>query len=99
MLAFLLGCGLRRGEVLALAMRSIQLREEHWVIADLIGKGGHIRTIPIPVWVKGALNDWIKASGITEGSIFRSIKGRSYLGNWHDTEGALGGGQAGGEGG
>jgi integrase len=73
MLAFLLGCGLRRGEVLALAMRSIQLREEHWVIADLIGKAGHIRTIPIPAWVKGALNDWTTASGITEGCIFRSI--------------------------
>jgi integrase len=73
MLAFLLGCGLRRGELLALAMRSIQLREEHWVIVDLTGKAGHIRTIPIPVWVKGALNDWATASGITEGCIFRSI--------------------------
>ena len=73
MLAFLLGCGLRRGELLALAMRSIQLREEHWVIADLISKAGHIRTIPIPGWAKGALNDWTTASGITEGCIFRSI--------------------------
>jgi integrase len=73
MLAFLLGCGLRRGELLALAMKSIQLREEHWVIADLIGKAGHIRTIPIPVWVKGALNEWTTASGITEGCIFPSI--------------------------
>ena len=54
-------------------MKSIQLREEHWVIADLIGKAGHIRTIPIPVWVKGALNEWTTASGITEGCIFRSI--------------------------
>jgi integrase len=73
MLAFLVGCGLRRGELLALTMRSIQLREEHWVIADLLGKAGHIRTIPIPVWVKGALNEWTTASGITEGCIFRSI--------------------------
>ena len=37
----------RRGELLALNMGSIQLREEHWVIADLMGKGGHIRTVPI----------------------------------------------------
>jgi integrase len=73
MLAFLVGCGLRRGELLALTMRSIQLREEHWVIADLVGKAGHIRTIPIPVWVKAALNEWTTASGITEGCIFRSI--------------------------
>ena len=81
-------------------MRSIQLREEHWVIADLIGKAGHIRTIPIPMWVKGALNEWTTASGITEGCIFRSInKAGRDLGKWHDTESALGDGQAGGEGG
>ena len=36
----LIGCGLRRAELLGLTMSSIQLREEHWVIADLVGKGG-----------------------------------------------------------
>lgn len=51
-LALLIGCGLRRGELLALTVGSIQLREEHWVIADLHGKAGHIRTLPIPLWVK-----------------------------------------------
>ena len=40
-LAMLIGCGLRRGELLSLAMDSIQVREEHWVIADLKGKAGH----------------------------------------------------------
>ena len=40
MLAMLVGCGLRRGELLALRVNSIQLREEHWVIADLLGKAG-----------------------------------------------------------
>ena len=44
-LAILLGCGLRRGELTALRVEDIQQREEHWVIADLVGKGGHIRTI------------------------------------------------------
>ncbi len=47
MLAVLIGCGLRRGELLALNLASIQQREEHWVIADLIGKGGHVRTVPV----------------------------------------------------
>ena len=73
MLALLVGCGLRRGELLALSMRSVQLREEHWVIADLHGKAGHIRTVPIPVWVKEAVDRWTTASGISEGPIFRSI--------------------------
>jgi integrase len=45
MLAMLIGCGLRRGELLTLRVDSIQLREEHWVIADLLGKAGHIRTV------------------------------------------------------
>ena len=73
MLAMLIGCGLRRGELLALRVDSIQLREEHWVIADLLGKAGHIRTVPIPGWVKVAIDEWKEASGITEGTLFRAI--------------------------
>ena len=73
MLAMLIGCGLRRGELLALRVESIQLREEHSVIADLLGKAGHIRTVPVPRWVKDATDEWKEASGITEGALFRSI--------------------------
>jgi integrase len=72
-LALLVGCGLRGGELLSLAMRSVQLREERWVIADLHGKAGHIRTVPVPTWVKEAIDRWTLASGITDGRIFRSI--------------------------
>src|SRR5881628_1841766 len=42
-LAILLGCGLRRAEVVELKISDLQLREDHRVIADLIGKGRHIR--------------------------------------------------------
>jgi site-specific recombinase XerD len=56
MLAMLIGCGLRRGELLALTLQSVQQREEHWVVADLVGKGGHVRTVPIPSWVKAAVD-------------------------------------------
>jgi integrase len=59
--------------LLALRVDSIQLREEHWVIADLLGKAGHIRTVPIPAWVKAAIDEWKNAAGITEGALFRSI--------------------------
>ncbi len=72
-LAVPLGCGLRRGEMLALTAATIQLREEHWVIADLYGKARHIRTVPIPSWVKAAIDSWTEASGIKEGRTFRSI--------------------------
>jgi hypothetical protein len=37
-LAILLGCGLRRAVLTALRVEDIQQREEHWVIADLVGQ-------------------------------------------------------------
>jgi len=40
MLVLLNGCGLWRGELLALHVGYIQLREAHSVIADLLGKAG-----------------------------------------------------------
>jgi len=73
MLSLLIGCGLRRAELLGLTMNSIQLREEHWVMADLVGKGGHIRTVPIPVWVKRAIDSWTETAQIATGRVFRSI--------------------------
>ena len=69
----LIGCGLRRGELLALRVHTIELREGRWIVANLMGKAGHVRTVPIPEWVKSAIDDWKEASGITEGPIFRSI--------------------------
>src|SRR5215467_13372955 len=42
MLALMLGCGLRRGEVAGLTIDHLQQREEHWVIADLVGKAAHM---------------------------------------------------------
>ena len=44
----LVGCGLRRKEVTTLSIEHIQLRDARWVIADLIGKGGRVRTVPMP---------------------------------------------------
>ena len=74
MLALLLGCGLRRSELVTLKSDQIQRREDHWVIVDLVGKGRHIRTVPIPWWVKADLDTWISAAGIREGKLFRSIR-------------------------
>lgn len=74
MLALLLGCGLRRSELVTLKSDQIQQREDHWVIVDLVGKGRHIRTVPIPWWVKADLDTWVSAAGIHEGKLFRSIR-------------------------
>jgi len=51
----------------------MQVRQGHWAVVDLIGKGGHIRTVPIPEWVKAALDEWTAAAGISEGKILRAV--------------------------
>jgi site-specific recombinase XerC len=61
MLAMLFGCGFRRSELVGLELGEIQIREGHWAVVDLIGKGGHIRTVAIPDWVKAALDLWTRA--------------------------------------
>jgi integrase len=47
-LALLIECGPRRAELVGFGLEDFQVREKHWVIADLIGKGGHIHTVPVP---------------------------------------------------
>ena len=73
MLAMLFGCGFRRSELVGLELDEIQMRQGHWAVVDLIGKGGHIRTVPIPQWVKAALDQWTVAAGVREGRIFRAV--------------------------
>jgi integrase len=71
--AVLLGCGLRRAELATVSVQDLQQRKEHWVFADLIGKGGHVRTVPIPQWVGAAVEAWLTEAAITGGPIFRAI--------------------------
>ncbi|HEY6343857.1 MAG TPA: tyrosine-type recombinase/integrase [Bryobacteraceae bacterium] len=72
-LALLLACGLRRHELASLTFGHLQQREGHWAIVDLRGKAGHIRTVPVPDWVHGLLDDWTSAARITTGSLFRRV--------------------------
>jgi site-specific recombinase XerD len=73
MLAVLLGCGLRRSEVAALTLKHIQQRDNRWCIIDLLGKHGRVRTIPMPTWVKGAIDAWTSAVGLIEGYVLRPV--------------------------
>ena len=72
-LAVLIGCGLRRAELVGLRAEDFQIREEHWVIADLIGKKKHIRTVPVPMWAKRAVDEWTAAAEISAGPVFRRV--------------------------
>ena len=73
MLALLLGCGLRRSELVHLTIEHLQQREEHSAIVDLVGKGGHMRTVPVPAWVKGAIDVWSTTANIKTGRLFRCV--------------------------
>jgi site-specific recombinase XerD len=79
MLSLLLACGLRRRELTSLRLRDLEQREGRWAIVDFVGKGGHVRTVPIPEWVREQLETWIAAAGIEDGRIFRKVDRRGQI--------------------
>ena len=37
-------------------MGHVQQRDGRWCIVDLVGKHGRVRTVPMPTWVKKAID-------------------------------------------
>ena len=72
-LAVLLGCGLRRSEVANLTIGHIQQRDGRWCIVDLHGKHGRVRTVPMPTWVKVAIDAWTNVAHVSGGNVFRTV--------------------------
>ncbi len=72
-LALLLGCALRPQELASLDVDAIQMREGRWVLPDLRGKGGRVRIVAIPVWVKQGINAWMIAAKIEDGRLLRPL--------------------------
>ena len=59
----------------------LQRRDEHWAIVDLVGKGGHIRTVPVPDWVKTTIDEWLAAAAISARETFpMCLSSRQTLG-------------------
>src|SRR5579871_1591075 len=73
LLGVLLGCGPRRKEAADLDVAHIQQREGHGAIVDLIGKGRHVRTVPVPGWVKSTIDSWLVSAGVKDGRVFRCV--------------------------
>ena len=72
-LAVMLGAGLRRSEVADLAFNHVQQREGRWVIVEIVGKGNRVRIVPIPSWVRVAIDEWSEALGDNSGYAFRPM--------------------------
>ncbi len=78
-LAVMIGAGLRRSEVALLDFQHVQQRDGRWCIVDLVGKGNRVRTVPIPSWVKAAVDAWALAAAIDFGRVFRSVHKGGYI--------------------
>jgi site-specific recombinase XerD len=72
-LALLLGCGLRRAELVRLRVEDLEQREGRWVIPDMAGKGKRVRTVPVPAPVKVRIDEWLEAASIQQGPLFRPV--------------------------
>jgi site-specific recombinase XerD len=82
LLAVLIGCGLRRAEAASLTFSHVQQRDGRWVLVDLIGKRDKIRSVPMPNWTKAAIDSWSRASGVSDGLVFRAVnKGDKVVGD------------------
>ncbi|HXB54853.1 MAG TPA: hypothetical protein VN461_08730 [Vicinamibacteria bacterium] len=76
---------------MGLTVADLQQRDGRAAFVDLSGKGGRIRTIPVPDWVEKALQAWLQAAGITEGRIFRAVsRWGSVVGEGLSTTAVLG---------
>jgi len=81
-LSVLVGCGLRRAELVELQMEDFEQRDGRWLISDLSGKAGHVRTVPVPGWVKTAVDAWAQPAGINDGFVFRAVNKADQI--WSD---------------
>ncbi len=78
-LAVLLLAGLRRQEAASLTVDHFQMRDGRWVIVDLVGKRGKVRTVPVKPVVKLLVDDWCEAAGITGGPLWRGFRKGDHI--------------------
>lgn len=85
-LAVLFATALRRRELVELQVATMQQRDSQWGLIGLRGKGGKVRNISLPEWVRLAIMDWLMATQIIQGSVFRSLSRHGKLGGQQMSE-------------
>jgi site-specific recombinase XerD len=76
-LALLVACGLRRSELVSLRCDSFEQWHGRWLLRELAGRNGRVRTVPVPTWVKDAIDEWLTAAQLTGGALFvRVVHGK-----------------------
>ena len=77
-LAVLFGAGLRREELCNLTIQQLQQRDGRWVIANIEGKHGKTRSVPIAAWIKAVIDKWLEHYQ-TDGFVFPSMRKGGHL--------------------
>lgn len=72
MCALLVGCGLRRAEAVGITCDQVRMLDGVLCLCDLEGKGGRVRTVPMPRFCWQAVQGWIAEVGGT-GPLLRSF--------------------------
>jgi site-specific recombinase XerD len=70
-LGTLLGCDIRRDELVNLSPNQLQLRDGSWIITDLVGKRNKTRTVTVPLWVKQSIDAYMEDTQIYSGCLFK----------------------------
>jgi integrase len=75
----LVGCGLRRRELVTLEIADIRERDGRCVLFIRNNGAARGRIVPVPVWAQAALFDWLRTANITSGRVFRSLNRHGNL--------------------
>lgn len=57
-IGLLVGCGLRRAEACGLLWSQCRQIDGRMVLVDIAGKGGRIRSVPVPDWAAREISNW-----------------------------------------
>ena len=80
LLAILVGCGLRRAELVGLQTEHVDGTSGRWFLMGVTDSRGHSRNVLLPAWAKDAVTAWIHRAGLKRGPLFRAIDRRGTIG-------------------
>ena len=63
----------RKAQLRTPVLEHMQQRDGRWVILDLVSKHKRVRTVPMPTWVKVAIDAWTARAGVADGHVFRPV--------------------------
>jgi integrase/recombinase XerD len=81
LIALLIGCGLRRGEIVQLQVESILAQNRQWLLAGVVGPRGRVRNVAVPGWVNEALQAWMRRAHLSSGPLLRSVDREGIVGS------------------